>query len=167
MILFNKHISRQAHVTNKLGRFGTGFPLAPVLLFEFYLTINHGTTSHSSPLGVRLLNDLLFSIGDWGGWNVENSVLIVCCAARKALRRKSVPVHTSVWMEPNSRLNRNARGIWIWIHKLCFDWNLQCSFYVLLVIWISQMTKRIRLPDAKVAKLCTFEGQTPASGPNR
>ena len=34
MVLLNENVSKQAHVINKLGRFGTGAPLAPVLLFE-------------------------------------------------------------------------------------------------------------------------------------
>ena len=37
MGLITKIISKQARVINKLGRFGTGVPLAPVLLFELYL----------------------------------------------------------------------------------------------------------------------------------
>ena len=30
MVSINKNMSKQAHVINKLGRFGTGIPLAPV-----------------------------------------------------------------------------------------------------------------------------------------
>ena len=40
MVSFNKNMFKQAHVINKLGRYGTGVPLAPVLLFELYLAIN-------------------------------------------------------------------------------------------------------------------------------
>ena len=34
MVSINKNMFKQAHVINKLGRFGTGIPLAPVLCFK-------------------------------------------------------------------------------------------------------------------------------------
>ena len=37
MVFINKNIFKQVHLINKLGRFGTGFPLAPV--FELYLAM--------------------------------------------------------------------------------------------------------------------------------
>ena len=40
-------MSKQAHATNKLGRYGTGVPLAPVLLFELYLAINYSSIATS------------------------------------------------------------------------------------------------------------------------
>ena len=40
MVSIIENISKQAHVINKLGRFGTGVTLAPVLLFELYLAID-------------------------------------------------------------------------------------------------------------------------------
>ena len=55
-----RNISKQAHVINKLGRFGTAVALAPVLLFELYLAINYSSASHSS-LGIPLLYELLIS----------------------------------------------------------------------------------------------------------
>ena len=45
MGLIIKTVSKQVHVINKLGRLGTGVPLAPVLLFELYLAINCSSTS--------------------------------------------------------------------------------------------------------------------------
>ena len=48
MVSITKIISKQAHVIHKLGRFGTGVPLAPVLLFELYLAINYSSTSYVS-----------------------------------------------------------------------------------------------------------------------
>ena len=48
MVSIIKNIIKQAHVPNKLGRYGTGVPLAPVLLFELYLAIKHSSTSHFS-----------------------------------------------------------------------------------------------------------------------
>ena len=39
MVSIIKNILKQVHVPNKLGRFGTGVPLAPVLLFELYLAM--------------------------------------------------------------------------------------------------------------------------------
>ena len=61
-VLLTKTLSKGVHVTNKLGRFGTGIPIAPVLLFELYLAINHSSTSqyfHSTS------HD-----GKW--WKIEN-----------------------------------------------------------------------------------------------
>ena len=48
MVSINRNMFKQARVINKLGRFGTGVPLAPVLLFELFLAINNSSTSHSS-----------------------------------------------------------------------------------------------------------------------
>ena len=39
MVSIIKNILKQVHVINKLGRSGTGVPLAPVLLFELYLAM--------------------------------------------------------------------------------------------------------------------------------
>ena len=53
-VLLTRNMFKQAHVPNKLGRFGTGFPIAPVLLFELYLAINKATSGEPStrfPLG--------------------------------------------------------------------------------------------------------------------
>ena len=46
-VSITNNLYKQAHVLNKLGRFGTGVTLAPVLLFELYLAINQSFTSHS------------------------------------------------------------------------------------------------------------------------
>ena len=51
-VLLTRNMFQQAHVPNKLGRFGAGFPIAPVLLFELYLAISHSSTSRSSSRGL-------------------------------------------------------------------------------------------------------------------
>ena len=63
LVFITENISKQAKVTKKLGRFETGIPFAPVLLFELYLAIIYSSTSHYYPLGILLLYELL-SIGN-------------------------------------------------------------------------------------------------------
>ena len=59
IVLSTRNMFKEAHVIKSRGALGTGFPRAPVLLFELYLAMNHSSTSHS-PLGIRLLYELLF-----------------------------------------------------------------------------------------------------------
>ena len=47
MVVFTKNISKHVNVTKKLGRLGTGIPIAPVLLFELYLAINYSSMATS------------------------------------------------------------------------------------------------------------------------
>ena len=46
MVLSTRNTFKDVHVPKSRGALGTGFTYAPVLLFELYLAINNGSTSH-------------------------------------------------------------------------------------------------------------------------